>query len=211
MMVPPLRTGYGTSEVRNKMRMVGSGSVYAASISVTGDARAAADSASHGWPRSDLAPGVVTGLVGALVRSGIMPEQPDPPDAERSRVALERELYWAEETTSRATMDAQELRIVLQDLVSEMRADERSSIPRNEPQIGSPYRWRRKLKAGIFYFLRPMRRRYDRLLGDLSELVAMLAGRVAALEAEVERLRAEREARGPAPGDGRGSGRGTAR
>jgi len=140
-----------------------------------------------------------------------MPEQPDPPDAERSRVALERELYWAEETTSRATMDAQELRIVLQDLVSEMRADERSSIPRNEPQIGSPYRWRRKLKAGIFYFLRPMRRRYDRLLGDLSELVAMLAGRVAALEAEVERLRAEREARGPAPGDGRGSGRGTAR
>ncbi len=139
-----------------------------------------------------------------------MAQQPDPPHAERSRVALERELYWAEETTSRATMDAQELRIVLQDLVAEMRADERSSIPRNEPQIGSPYRWRRKLKAGIFYFLRPMRRRYDRLLGDLSELVAMLAGRVAALEAEVERLRAEREAQGPAPGDGRGSGRGTA-
>jgi len=140
-----------------------------------------------------------------------MAEERDSPDAERSRVALERELYWAEETTFRATMDAQELRILLQDLVAEMRADERSSIPRNEPQIGSPYRWRRKLKAAIFYFLRPMRRRYDRLLGDVGELVAMLAGRVAALEADVERLRAEREAQAQAPGDGRGSGRGTAR
>jgi hypothetical protein len=140
-----------------------------------------------------------------------MADQPDPPHAEPSRVALERELYWAEETTFRATMDAQELRVVLQDLVAEMRADERSPIPRNEPQIGSPYRWRRRLKAGIFYFLRPMRRRYDRLLGDVGELVAILAGRVAALEAEVERLRADRDAQGPAPSDGRGGGRGTAR
>lgn len=127
-----------------------------------------------------------------------MAEGPDPSHAESSRVALERELYWAEESTSRATMDAQELRVVLQDLVAEMRADERSPIPRNEPQIGSPYRWRRRLKAGIFYVLRPMRRRYDRLLGDLGELVAILAGRVAALETEVERLRAERDVRGPA-------------
>ncbi len=153
----------------------------------------------------------MTGLVGALVRSRIMAARPDPPNAERSRVALERELYWAEETTFRATMDAQELRVVLQDLVAQMRADERSPIPRNEPQIGSPYRWRRRLKAGIFYFLRPMRRRYDRLLGDVGELVAILAGRVAALEAEVERLRAERDGRAPAPGHGGGSGRETGR
>jgi hypothetical protein len=149
----------------------------------------------------------VTGAVEALVRSRIMAERPDSPRAERSRGALERELYWAEETTSRATMDAQELRVVLQDLVAQMRADERSPIPRNEPQIGSPYRWRRRLKAGIFYFLRPMRRRYDRLLGDLGELVAILAGRVAALEAEVERLRAERDGQGPAPGDRGGTAR----
>jgi hypothetical protein len=149
----------------------------------------------------------VTGAVEALVRSRIMAERTDSPRAERSRGALERELYWAEETTSRATMDAQELRVVLQDLVAQMRADERSPIPRNEPQIGSPFRWRRRLKAGIFYFLRPMRRRYDRLLGDLGELVAILAGRVAALEAEVERLRAERDGQGPAPGDGRGTAR----
>jgi hypothetical protein len=149
----------------------------------------------------------VTGAVEALVRSRIMAERTDSPRAERSRGALERELYWAEETTSRATMDAQELRVVLQDLVAQMRADERSPIPRNEPQIGSPFRWRRRLKAGIFYFLRPMRRRYDRLLGDLGELVAILAGRVAALEAEVERLRAERDGQGPAPGDRGGTAR----
>jgi len=140
-----------------------------------------------------------------------MADGPDPSQAESSRVALERELYWAEESTSRATMDAQELRVVLQDLVAEMRADERSAIPRNEPQIGSPYRWRRRLKAGIFYFLRPMRRRYDRLLGDLGELVAILAGRVAALETEVERLRAERDVRGPASGESTGSNRERAR
>jgi hypothetical protein len=140
-----------------------------------------------------------------------MAEERDPSDAERSRVALERELYWAEETTSRANMDAQELRIVLQDLVAVLRADERAPIPRDEPQLGSRYRWRRRLKAAIFSFLRPMRRRYDRLLGDVGELVAILAGRVAALEAEVERLRAERDALGPGPGDGRGSGRGPAR
>jgi hypothetical protein len=146
----------------------------------------------------------VTGALEALVRSRIMAKRPDPPHAESSRVALERELYWAEETTSRATMDAQELRVVLQDLVAEMRADERSPIPRNEPQIGSPYRWRRRLKAGIFYFLRPMRRRYDRLLGDVCELVAILAGRVAALEAEVARLRAQREVPGADEGNDRG-------
>ena len=140
-----------------------------------------------------------------------MAEGPDPSHAESSRVALERELYWAEESTSRATMDAQELRVVLQDFVAEMRADERSPIPRNEPQIGSPYRWRRRLKAGIFYFLRPMRRRYDRLLGDLGELVAILAGRVAALETEVERLRAERDVRGPGSGESMGSDRERAR
>jgi uncharacterized small protein (DUF1192 family) len=133
-----------------------------------------------------------------------MAEQPDPPRAERSREALERELYWAEETTSRATLDAQELRSVLQDLVAELRADERSRVPRNEPQIGSPSRWRRRLKAAIFSLMRPMRRRYDRLLGDVGELVAILAGRVAALEAEVERLRAQREGPGADEGNGRG-------
>ncbi len=154
----------------------------------------------------------MTGLVEALVRSRIMAQRPDPVHADPSRDALERELYWAEERTSRATMDAQEIRVVLQDLVAEMRADERSAIPRNEPQIGSPSRWRRRMKAGIFYVLRPMRRRYDRLLGDLGELVAILAGRVAALEAEVDRLRAaEGEAREPAADGTRGSGPGTAR
>jgi len=57
-----------------------------------------------------------------------MAEERDSPDAERSRVALERELYWAEETTSRVAMDAQELRILLQDLVAEMRAADASIV-----------------------------------------------------------------------------------
>jgi hypothetical protein len=48
---------------------------------------------------------------------------------------------------------------------------------------------RRKAKSLQFLVFRPIRKRHDRLLGDLGELTAALADRVVALEAEVERLR----------------------
>lgn len=108
-----------------------------------------------------------------------------------ARDALEREIYWAEEATPRSRMDTGEIRDLLHDFATLVRADEKQAIPRGEPSIGSRSRWRRKTKALIFRALVPVRRRNDRLVADLGELTAALAGRVVALEAEVERLRSK--------------------
>jgi hypothetical protein len=110
------------------------------------------------------------------------------------RDALARELYWAEEATPRSRMDTGEVRDALHDFAALMRDDERQVIPRGEPNLSSRTRWRRRLKVRLFRLFRPISWRYDRLLGDLGELDAALADRVAALEAEVARLREERGA-----------------
>lgn len=106
-----------------------------------------------------------------------------------ARLALERELYWAEEATPRTNLSTQEIRVALHDFAAVMRADERAVIPRGEPQLGSPRRWRRRLKGRMFFYLRPVVHRYDRLLGDLATLNRVLADRLADAEAEIERLR----------------------
>ena len=49
--------------------------------------------------------------------------------------------------------------------------------------------WRRRLKKLQFRALRPVSRRYDRLLADLGELAAGLADRLARVESELEHLR----------------------
>lgn len=108
------------------------------------------------------------------------------------REALTRELYWAEEATPRSRMDTAGVRDALHDFALLMRDDERQIIPRGEPNLASRRRWRRRLKVRLFRLMRPISWRYDRLLADLGELSAALADRVAELEAEVERLRAER-------------------
>jgi len=106
-----------------------------------------------------------------------------------ARLALERELYWAEDATPRTNLSTQELRVALHEFAAVMRADERAVIPRDEPLLGSARRWRRQFKGGMYYFLRPITHRYDRLLGDLATLNRILADRLADAEAEVQRLR----------------------
>jgi hypothetical protein len=123
---------------------------------------------------------------------------------EGDREALERELYWAEDGTPRGDMGAQQIRVALREFAALLRADERAFVPHDEPQLSSQHRWRSQLKVGIFVVLRPMRRRYDRLLGELSELVAILATRVAEQEAELAGLRAQREGSGSDVRQGRG-------
>ncbi|HEY7660256.1 MAG TPA: hypothetical protein VIC58_06625 [Actinomycetota bacterium] len=110
---------------------------------------------------------------------------------EEARSALERELYWAEEATPRPAMDALQVRDALLDYSGLLRADARRVVPLGEPNLGSPSRWRRQAKLRLFRVLRPISWRYDRLLAELGELNAALAGRVAVLEAEVERLKGE--------------------
>jgi hypothetical protein len=107
------------------------------------------------------------------------------------RTALAREMYWAEEATPRSRMDAGEVRDALHDFAVLMRDDERQVVPRGEPNLASRTRWRRRLKLRLFRLFRPISWRYDRLLGDLGELNAALADRVAVLEAEVARMKRE--------------------
>jgi hypothetical protein len=108
------------------------------------------------------------------------------------RDALAREMYWAEEATPRSRMDTGEVRDALHDFAVLMRDDEKQVVPRGEPNLSSRTRWRRRVKLRMFRLFRPISWRYDRLLGDLGELNAALADRVAVLEAEVARLKRER-------------------
>jgi hypothetical protein len=109
------------------------------------------------------------------------------------RDALAREMYWAEEATPRSRMGTAEVRDALHDFAVLMRDDEKQVIPRGEPNLASRTRWRRRLKLRLFRLFRPISWRYDRLLGDLGELNAALADRVAVLEAEVARLKKHRD------------------
>jgi hypothetical protein len=111
------------------------------------------------------------------------------------RDALAREMYWAEEATPRSRMDTAEVRDALHDFAVLMRDDEKQVIPRGEPNLASTSRWRRQVKFRLFRLFRPISWRYDRLLADLGELNASLADRVAVLEAEVARLKRDRDAR----------------
>ena len=112
---------------------------------------------------------------------------------------LAREVYWAQETAARARMDTPEIRDRLHDFAVQMRADEKIVIPHGEGNLASPSRWRRQIKYRLWRVMRPATWRYDRLLADQAELTTGLAEHLMALEAEVDRLKAELEG-----GDGRG-------
>jgi hypothetical protein len=135
----------------------------------------------------------------------------DPNDDARS--VLERELYWAGDPTSSGSGSTTELRIALHDFVASMRADERSPLPRQEPLLGSQAPWKRNTKLLIYRAVRPVSRRYDRLIGDLAVLTRMLADRLADAEAEIDRLKGARgaeaasaNARAVAPREDEGAG-----
>jgi hypothetical protein len=106
-----------------------------------------------------------------------------------AREALERELYWAAEAAPGSRRSTRELRMALHELAAKMRADEQSTVPRDEPQLVSRSAFRRKVKIGFYTILRPITHRYDRLIGELAVLSRTLADRLADAEAEIQRLR----------------------
>ena len=108
---------------------------------------------------------------------------------------LARELYWAEDGTSRSRMTTGDVRNSLHDFAALMRADERLAVPRGEVNLASRTRWRRQLKLRLFRLMRPISWRYDRLLAEHAELTTALAERVQQLEAELARLREEHDAK----------------
>jgi hypothetical protein len=117
---------------------------------------------------------------------------PDPGASDTSRDLL-REMYWARETAARGRMDTPEIRDRLHDFAAQMRVDETVVIPMGEGNLASPSTWRRQLKRRLWRLMRPATWRYDRLLADHAELTTSLAEKVMVLEAEVDRLKAERE------------------
>lgn len=147
---------------------------------------------SHGriMDRPSIAPQGVRGAASGAMWCGATLPLPMSSENE-TRDALAREMYWAEEATPRSKMDTAAVRDALHDFALLMRDDEKQVIPRGEPNLASRRRYRRRLKVRLFRLFRPISWRYDRLLGDLGELNAALADRVAELEAEVARLRAK--------------------
>jgi hypothetical protein len=108
---------------------------------------------------------------------------------------LLREMYWARDTAARGRMDTPEVRDRLHDLAAQLRTDETLVIPMGEGNLASPSRWRRQVKYRVWRVMRPATWRYDRLIADHAELTTSLAEKIMVLEAEVDRLKAELEAR----------------
>ena len=113
-------------------------------------------------------------------------------DAGWADEALERELYWAEQRTTRGPTvhTIGELREALREFEALMLDDEKAMFPRAEPNLAAGSRWRRALKLRLYRFLRPVTRRYDRLIAELAGLTLSLAERLRETEAELGRLRA---------------------
>lgn len=118
-----------------------------------------------------------------------MAGRPEPSTPDAAATELARELYWAQDRVSRARLSTPEVRDRLMDLAAQLRADEQASVPQGEGYLASPSRWRRRLKYGLFRTMRPVSRRYDRVIGDLTELATGLAERLMAAEVEIARLR----------------------
>ena len=81
------------------------------------------------------------------------------------------------------------MREELLDLLARLRADERLLIPLGEPNLDASVPWKRRVKFTVFRSLRFLTRRYDRLIGDVTELAAALAQRLATAEQEIAALR----------------------
>lgn len=133
-----------------------------------------------------------------LASEAMLPNDPSSSSSDDRRDLL-REMYWARETAARARMDTPEIRDRLHDFAAQMRTDEAVVIPIGEGNLASPSKWRRRLKRRIWRVMRPATWRYDRLLADHAELTTSLAEKVMVLEAEVDRLKAER---GDLPAEG---------
>ena len=123
-----------------------------------------------------------------------------------ARDALARELYWAQEHAAKGMITTAEVRDRLREMATQVRADERVLIPLGEANLTSAGRGRRFFKYRLFRTVRPITRRYDRLIADHAELSKALADRLLAVEAELEELRLLLVQMGGQSGGPRGGG-----
>lgn len=120
-------------------------------------------------------------------------EKAEPGGEDWARDALERELYWAQERTTRGPTihTLAELRDALQDFEALLADDEKNMYPRAEPYLAAGDRYRRAIKLRQWRLMRPISRRYDRLIGELAALTLSLAERLRETQGEVAELRGE--------------------
>jgi hypothetical protein len=112
-------------------------------------------------------------------------------DASDALSILSRELYWAGDPVVRAPRDTGSVRERLHTFAHRMRIEAREGYPSSEPGLDHAPRLRRRVKRRLWQLNRFSTQRYDRLLGELADLNAQLAERLAETERELERLRGE--------------------
>ena len=86
-----------------------------------------------------------------------------------------------------------ELASALRSLVGRLRAEEDGRLPGGEPDLGSRFSLRGRLKWVALRSTRPATRRYDRLTADLATVAADLASRLAEAEEEAKKARGDHE------------------
>jgi hypothetical protein len=116
---------------------------------------------------------------------------PPPTQAEGATARLARDVYWASDGVTRAPSDLGSVGGRLEALADRLRREERQVVPDEDTTLRSSTGWKRLTKRSVWRLTRFSTMRYDRLLADLAELTAELAGRLQASEDEVARLREE--------------------
>lgn len=112
-----------------------------------------------------------------------------------------------------ATQDRQaatdELRERVQELVTQLQAEQAVTIPADEPYLASESGLRRGAKRSVFRVTRHATRRYDRLATELAMVAVELADQIQAANADIDRIRGDIDrldrvvaSLGVGPGDG---------
>jgi hypothetical protein len=112
---------------------------------------------------------------------------------ESAREALQRELYWLSGEDAEPGTKAEHARMAADRLLQRLRRDAVQAAPWGDPSLTSGGGVRRRLKILLHRALRPITRRYDRLAAELAAVQVALADCVLQLEAEVRRLREDRD------------------
>jgi hypothetical protein len=113
-------------------------------------------------------------------------------EPERSREALEREIYWAAgDAGARSLTPTAELRQRLEDLAETLHRQWGQAAPWGDPLFTTGSRWKRRFKIIMFRMFRPISRRYDRITAELASIGVALADRLARAEDDLRRQEEE--------------------
>ncbi len=99
----------------------------------------------------------------------------------------------------------QELRDRLRQMVDQLQAEQRETVPAAEPYLASGSALKGTLKRSVFRLTRPATRRSDRLATDLAAVALELADQLHGVTAELERMKGDLDRQDRALGEMRAS------